>query len=65
MSFLRIQAGFETVFNKSLSECKALVREGNKFLQKGEFQKACFQYARASIQNPGDLKLSRLVFDLV
>ncbi|WP_078123654.1 SpoIIE family protein phosphatase [Leptospira alexanderi] len=64
LSFLRIQTGFETGSNKSLSECKALVREGSKFLQKGEFQKACFQYARASIQNPGDLKLSRLVLFL-
>lgn len=57
LSFLRIETGF----NKSLSEYKTLVQEGNEFLQKGEFQKACFQYARVSIQNPGDLKLSRLV----
>ncbi|MDI7220404.1 SpoIIE family protein phosphatase [Leptospira santarosai] len=61
LSFLRIQTGFEIAFNESLSECKSLVREGNRFFQKGEFQKACFQYARASIRNPGDLKLSKLV----
>ncbi|EMN47642.1 hypothetical protein LEP1GSC088_1151 [Leptospira interrogans str. L1207] len=38
-----------------------MIRKGNEFLQSGNFQKACFQYARASILNPGDLKLSRSV----
>ncbi|EMJ96095.1 SpoIIE family protein phosphatase [Leptospira alstonii] len=61
LSFLRIQTGFEAVFQNNLSQCGVLIREGNEFLQKGEVQNACFQYARASILNPGDLKLSRLV----
>ncbi|AAS70319.1 conserved hypothetical protein [Leptospira interrogans serovar Copenhageni str. Fiocruz L1-130] len=61
LSFLRIQIGPETVFKKNFSEFEVLIRKGNEFLQSGNFQKACFQYARASILNPGDLKLSRSV----
>ncbi|WP_082281143.1 SpoIIE family protein phosphatase [Leptospira kirschneri] len=64
LSFLRIQIGPETVFKKNFSESEVLIRKGNEFLQSGNFQKACFQYARASILNPGDLKLSRSVLVL-
>ncbi|EMJ85687.1 stage II sporulation protein E [Leptospira kirschneri str. JB] len=64
LSFLRIQIGSETVFKKNFSESEVLIRKGNEFLQSGNFQKACFQYARASILNPGDLKLSRSVLVL-
>ncbi|WP_164476958.1 SpoIIE family protein phosphatase [Leptospira kmetyi] len=61
LSFLKIQAAPETNFEEELSRCRILIRQGNEFFQKEEFQKACFHYARASLLRPGDLKLARMV----
>nr|WP_244284616.1 SpoIIE family protein phosphatase [Leptospira barantonii] len=61
LSFLKIQTESKTNFDEELSRCRMLIRQGNEFFQREEYQKACFQYARASLLRPGDLKLARMV----
>ncbi|MBW0434767.1 SpoIIE family protein phosphatase [Leptospira yasudae] len=64
LSFLKIQTGAETFLGKNRSLSRSLLQEGYRFYKKGEFQKACLHVARASILDPSDLKLARLVLVL-
>lgn len=64
LSFLKIQTDPNTNFDEELPRCRILISQGNEFFQREEFQKACFQYARASLLRPGDLKLARMVLFL-